>query len=146
MKHVLGRDVRADDFFVVSILNHWTRHFESKTADLISDHIKSSSLPTKRKRTNSPKSASLSSTAEHALAHLNHLRQQTRNSTSCESNPLSNFNTKLILSSLQFLTMKVCKVLLFQYKIPAQMLKRQGKDYNMTNNLNNFEIFVLQVQ
>ena len=84
LRHVLERDVRADDFFVVSILHNWTRHHESKTAELISAHIKNSCTPAKRKRSNSPKGPTLSSTAEHALAHLNQLRQQTRNSTSCE--------------------------------------------------------------
>jgi len=77
LKHVLNRDAKRDDLFVVSVLKFWIRNHEKKLAELLSTYLtKSTSSPLKRgKRNHTTTKDSLSTTAEQILMHLDHLRQ-----------------------------------------------------------------------
>lgn len=51
IKHILGREVKEHDFFVVSILVYWAQNHSDKLAELISSYLTAKiNALTKRKR------------------------------------------------------------------------------------------------
>ncbi|XP_042903927.1 integrator complex subunit 3 isoform X2 [Parasteatoda tepidariorum] len=90
LKHIMCREVKSNDKFVVSVLKYWTQEHEEKLAELISSQISKSGSALKRKR--APSSKSVSPTVDQTLAHLDQLRQN------CKQN--SFFNLESVQSAL----------------------------------------------
>jgi integrator complex subunit 3 len=80
LKHLLNRDVKQEDSFVVSVLKCWIRNHDKKLAELISTHLnKSLSSPVKRgKARNNTSKTQLNTIGEQVLSHLDHLRQKSK--------------------------------------------------------------------
>ncbi|RWS03044.1 integrator complex subunit 3-like protein [Dinothrombium tinctorium] len=91
MKHIVNRDVKESDSFVVSVLKYWTQEHCDKLADLISGYLMKPNSTGKRKRQTGIK-AQLSQNAEQLLMHLDQLRQK--------SKTLSFFNHEAIQNAL----------------------------------------------
>ncbi|KAI1301443.1 Integrator complex subunit 3 [Halotydeus destructor] len=96
LKHVINRDVKSGDQFVVSVLKFWLRNHEKKLAELIGSHLsKSTASPAKRGKRQTPKNT-LSTTGEQILTQLDLLRQQNKT-----SNFFNNDNIQSALQSVQ---------------------------------------------
>lgn len=99
LRHIMCRDVKPTDQFVVSILKYWCQENEDKLADMISTQLgRSCSLTNKRKRQATPKTQN--PTLEQTLAHLDHLRQCLQASTVQSSKPLPLFSQDAIQAAL----------------------------------------------
>ncbi|XP_054715725.1 integrator complex subunit 3-like [Uloborus diversus] len=90
LKHIMCREVKLTDQFVVSVLKYWTQEHEEKLAELISSQLSKSGSALKRKR--QPNSKSLGPSVDQTLAHLDQLRQN------CKQN--SFFNLEAVQSAL----------------------------------------------
>lgn len=90
LKHVMCREVKQNDHFVVSVLKYWTQEHEEKLAELIGALLSKSGTPNKRKRQQANKSQG--PTVEQTLSHLDQLRQN------CKQN--SFFTLEAVQSSL----------------------------------------------
>jgi len=95
IKHILSRESKANDLFVVSVLNYWsqTNHSE-KLSELISSYLTSKvSSPAKRSKRNTNNNKNqISSNVELILSHLDCLR--TRNKS------LNFFNSETMQTTL----------------------------------------------
>lgn len=90
LKHIMCREVKPNDHFVVSALNYWTQEHEEKLAELISAQLSKSGSALKRKRQPSTKTSGPS--VDQTLAHLDQLRQN------CKQN--SFFNLESVQTAL----------------------------------------------
>ncbi|KFM81552.1 Integrator complex subunit 3, partial [Stegodyphus mimosarum] len=90
LKHVMSREVKANDQFAVSALNYWAQDHEDKLAELISSQLSKSGSALKRKR--QPSSKALGPSIDQILAHLDQLRQN------CKQN--SFFNLEAVQTAL----------------------------------------------
>ncbi|XP_023239440.1 integrator complex subunit 3 isoform X1 [Centruroides vittatus] len=91
LKHIMCRDVKLNDQFVVSVLKYWSQEHEEKLAELIGSQLSKSGLtPNKRKRQQVTKSQG--PTVDQTLAHLDQLRQNCKQT--------SFFNQETVQSSL----------------------------------------------
>ncbi|XP_013791928.2 integrator complex subunit 3-like [Limulus polyphemus] len=91
LRHIMSRQVRSNDHFVVSVLKFWSQEHEEKLAELVTSQLsKVASITNKRKRNQSIKSQVPS--IDQTLAHLDQLRQH------CKQ--ISFFNQETIQSSL----------------------------------------------
>ncbi|XP_064474957.1 integrator complex subunit 3-like [Ornithodoros turicata] len=74
LKHILCRDAKSNDFFVVSILKYWTQEHEEKLSELVGSLFSKTGAAAKRKR---PQMGNKSQgpAVEQTLAHLDQLRQ-----------------------------------------------------------------------
>jgi integrator complex subunit 3 len=77
IKHIVGRDVKENDLFVVSVLKYWARTYETKLAELLNNQMNKSISPTKRKR-HRTNNSQLGPNGEQLLAHLDQLRQNSK--------------------------------------------------------------------
>lgn len=74
LKHILCRDVKSNDLFVVSILKYWTQEHEVQLSELVGSLFAKSGSAAKRKR--QPLAGKNQGPApEQTLAHLDQLRQ-----------------------------------------------------------------------
>uniref|UniRef100_T1JE28 SOSS complex subunit A homolog n=1 Tax=Strigamia maritima TaxID=126957 RepID=T1JE28_STRMM len=73
VKHIMCREVKQQDFFVVSVLKYWSQEHEEKLAELIASQLNKSNVsPNKRKRQQGNKTQAPN--IEQTLAHLDQLR------------------------------------------------------------------------
>ncbi|CAG2110959.1 unnamed protein product, partial [Medioppia subpectinata] len=80
IKHILSRESKGNDFFVVSVLNYWSQNFSDKLSELISSYLTSKvSSPAKRTKRNANNKVQISSNVELILAHMDLLRQRNKN-------------------------------------------------------------------
>ncbi|RWS28789.1 integrator complex subunit 3-like protein [Leptotrombidium deliense] len=97
MKHIISRDVKESDNFVVSVLKYWTQEHSEKLADLINVHLVKTNSTGKRKRQTGNK-GQLTNSAEQLLLHLDQLRQKSKQPT-CKH---CIFNQEPIQSALNY--------------------------------------------
>ncbi|XP_022252177.1 integrator complex subunit 3-like isoform X1 [Limulus polyphemus] len=91
LRHIMSRQVRPNDHFVVSVLKFWSQEHEEKLAELVSSQLsKATSTPNKRKRNQANKSQAPS--VDQTLAHLDQLRQHCKQT--------SFFNQEMVQASL----------------------------------------------
>lgn len=76
LKHIMCREVKITDHFVLSALKYWTQEHEEKLAELISGQLSKSGNAMKRKR--QPNNKSLGPSVEQTLAHLDQFRQNSK--------------------------------------------------------------------
>lgn len=92
LKHIMCREVKQQDFFVVSVLKYWSQEHEEKLAELVATQLtKFNTTPNKRKRQPSHKPSGPS--VEQTLAHLDQLRQNCKQT--------SFFNQEVVQQALQ---------------------------------------------
>jgi len=90
LKHVMFREVKSLDLFVVSVLRYWSQEHEEKLAELVaSQFTKFNVSPNKRKRQPANKST-LGPSIDQMLSHLDQLRQHCKQTSFFNHKTLQN--------------------------------------------------------
>lgn len=113
LQHIMSREVKPQDHFVVSVLKYWSQEHEDKLADLMASQLKKfNTTPSKRKRQqlNKPQGSNANKlfgpSVEQTLAHLDQLRQNCKQTSFFSHEDLQQALQQIQLTSSEALKTK----------------------------------------